>query len=130
MKADTTRTKDRSSAFTTTDNLKLGEAQTQTSSRKNLDRSFDQPSKIVTTAPSETSASYGAIVHQPSKSSSNWETEEERDYLETEGKFVGYEKHPVERFFQWLDSALLALEDIFARMVSMIFMLLRLSINI
>lgn len=123
LKADTTSTKDRYSAFTTADNLKVGEAQTQTSSRKSLDRSFDEPSKIVTNPEPDTS--YGAIVHQPSKSSSHWEIEDKPGYLDTEGKVVGYHKHPVERVLQWLDNALLTLEDIFARIVSLVCMLMR-----
>ena len=123
LKADPTPTKDTSSAFRTVENLRQEEAHTQTSLGESLDRSFDATSRTVTSVAPDTSS--GAIVHLPSKSSSNWDIEDNPDYLETEGKVVGYEKHPLERILHFLDSALLKLEDLFGRVVSMLCMLHR-----
>ena len=124
FKADPTATKDTSSAFRTVKNQKQKEARTRTSFEESLDRSFDTTSSNIGTTV-HPDASFGAIVHQPSKSSSNWEIEDDPDYLETQGKVLGYEKDPIERFFQFLDTALLKLEDLFARCVSMLCMLHR-----
>lgn len=114
--------KDAPSAFTTVDNGRRSKTDTHTKgSLENL--SLNEPLRIVNTVDEDISS--GQIVHQPSEPSSTWEMGDEPDYFETEGKFVGYEKHPLERILNCLDNALLKLEDIFARIVSLIQMLLR-----
>ena len=120
LKADPSPTKDAYSAFTTVDNLRRRTDDTQTSEGSVI-HSFDASSRIATTVDRETSS--GQIVHQPSDS--NWDIEQDPDYFETQGKVVGYEKNPLERVLHCLDSALLKLEDIFARIVSLLQMLLR-----
>ena len=119
--------KSSSSAFTTPENRITSNTDTYTSPEETVKEEtvnsfFDSPSGIVTTAGSE---NFGQIVHQPSKSSSTWEIEDDPDYFETESEVVGYEKHPLERILNCLDATLLKLEDLFARTVSLLQMLLR-----
>ncbi len=96
----------------------------------NIDR-HDKLANISTNVPASSVNTFdsnipsGQIVHQPSETSSNWDIEHDPDYFETEGEVVGYDKHPLERLLNWLDKALLKLEDIFARIVSLVQMFLR-----
>ncbi|KST67093.1 hypothetical protein [Mastigocoleus testarum] len=124
LEANSTSINDAPSAFINVEDRQSANANI------NIDR-HDKLASVSTNVPAstvntfDTNISSGQIVHQPSETSSNWDTEDDPDYFETEGEVVGYDKHPLERLLNWLDKALLKLEDIFARIVSLVQMFLR-----
>ncbi len=124
LEANSTSINDAPSAFINVEDRQSADANI------NIDR-HDKLANVSTNVPVSTvntfdrNISSGQIVHQPSETSSNWDIEHDPDYFETEGEVVGYDKHPLERLLNWLDKALLKLEDIFARIVSLVQMFLR-----
>lgn len=124
LEANSTSINDAPSAFINVEDRQ------STDTNVDIDR-HDKLANVSTNVPANTvntfdsNISSGQIVHQPSETSFNWDMEDDPDYFETEGEVVGYDKHPLERLLNWLDKALLKLEDIFARIVSLVQMFLR-----
>ena len=123
LEAEPTPIKNTSSAFKNVARQMRGKTDSHTLSEKSLDSSLEATSNTLTTLDGDISS--GQIVHVPSESSPSWDIEDDPNYFDTEGKVLGYEKHPLEKILQCLDSALLKLEDIFARIVSLVQMFLR-----
>jgi hypothetical protein len=60
----------------------------------------------------ETEDNKGEILHQQRKTA---QVEAKPDWIETQAQTIGYEKHPLEQILEWLDQAMLWLEDIFVK---------------
>lgn len=63
---------------------------------------------------SENKSNKGEILHQQYRQTT--EVEAKPDWIETQAQTIGYEKHPLEQILEWLDQAMLWLEDIFVKM--------------
>ncbi|BBD66920.1 hypothetical protein NIES4072_58020 [Nostoc commune NIES-4072] len=83
-------------------------------------RSQKTSGKVVSTKQSRTSISQsksesqkGEILHQEFHQSS--QVEAQPDWIETKATSIGYEKHPLEQLLEWVDYAMLWLEERFVK---------------
>jgi hypothetical protein len=60
---------------------------------------------------SENKSNKGEILHQQYRQTT--QVEAKPDWIETQARTIGYEKHPLEQILEWLDRVMLWLEDIF-----------------
>ena len=62
---------------------------------------------------SENKSNKGEILHQQYRQTT--QVEAKPDWIETQARTIGYEKHPLEQILEWLDRVMLWLEDIFVK---------------
>jgi hypothetical protein len=62
---------------------------------------------------SQSEGNKGEILHQQQRQTD--QVEAKPDWIETNAKTIGYEKHPLEQILEWFDRAMLWLEEIFVK---------------